>query len=163
MPDLSLDHNFSTCSSARWDTTATRLLCDPSGLTPATLPWCWWGPAVSGGKLLALGRESLHGVFQGSARQDLQPVGEHQPWYPRSVRIWAGMGRGRELLQKYFCKEQRGESACFEPLLSDLPPLSLFLWAEFFWKVTEETCRVLLARDFACWKQIIMFCCCVSF
>lgn len=152
MPDLSLDHDFGTGGSAQWDTTATRLLGCPSGLTPATLPWCWWGPAVSGGKLLALGRESLHGVVQGRAQHDLQPVGEQQPWCPWSTRIWAGMGRGRELLQMYFCKEQRREAACFKPLLSDLPPLRLFLWAEFFWKVTEKTYIVLLARDFACWK-----------
>lgn len=35
--------------------------------------------------------------------------------------------------------------------------------AEFLWKVTEERYTVLLARDFAYWKQIIMFCYSVSF
>lgn len=79
---------------------------------------------------------------------------------------WSGVS-GRELLQQCFCKEQHGEAACFQLPLSDLPPVSLFLRggknAEFLWKVTEERYTVLLARDFAYWKQIIMFCYSVSF
>jgi len=76
-----------------------------------------------------------------------------------------GRGQSQGILQQCFCEERRGEAACRQPLRADLQPacFSGEENADFFWKVTAERYTVLLARDFAFWKQIMMFCYSVSF
>ena len=146
---------------------ATQLLWGPSGLTPATLPWLGGDLRSLGGKLPALGRESLPGAFRGRARQDLRPLGEHQPWCPGHARLRAGVGSGAgNYCSSAFVRSSVGEQHAFSRRCQTCLRSAYSSGeenAEFFWKVTEERYTVLLARNFAYWEQIIMFCYSVSF